>query len=317
MRANEIKKYYNHYDYLNYLSIIDTEQVVCDTRDIEFVEIDGCLHLVIGNEEIPVRETALNTILSRMGVSGSTWKRMVDIELAECFKTLHQYLPKHVSVMISDGCVNSMNSYKYVHLPMTEIMESTLQTIQNYCRDEIKCEVTTGFDATIVRFNTDKKIKFNGSSRNLIITLMNSESGESAVHYSAFLQNKQGGKIPFMSDITVEHRGDSTIESVEESLNAMDAAITKAIKAVRRLEKRYIAFPINTIKRVGKRIGLPEKYTNMVLSWAQNLSTCTAADIFEQFSLSLADVDNCVTLDRYKNDVLKIVALDWDTYDKK
>jgi hypothetical protein len=95
------------------------------------------------------------------------------------------------------------------------------------------------------------------------------------------------------------------------------AAINKAIKAVRRLEKRQIAYPISTIKRVGKRIGLPEKYTNMVLFWAQNLSTCTAADIFEQFSLSLADVENFATMERYKNDVLKLVALDWDVYDKK
>lgn len=317
MKANDIKKFYNMNDYMDHLSSIKTEQMLCDARDIEFVEIDECLHLCINDEEIPVRETALNTILSRMGVCGPTWRRMFDVELAECFKTLCTYLPKYVSVMISDGCVNSMNSQKYVHIPMTDIMESTLNVIQNYCRDDIKCEVTTGYDATSIRFNTDKKVKFNGSSRSLIITLMNSESGESAVHFGAFLQNNQGGNIPFMADLTVIHRGEATIASVEESLDAMDASINKAIKAVRRLEKRYIAYPISTIKRVGKRIGLPEKYTNKVLFWAQNLSTCTAADIFEQFSLSLADVENFATLDRYKNDVLKLVALDWDSYDKK
>ena len=317
MRTNEIRKFYNINDFMNHLSTIKTEKMLCDSRDIEFVEIDGCLHLSIDNSEIPVRETALNTILSRLGVYGPTWRRTFDFELAECFKTLRHYLPKYVSVMVSDGCVNSMNSQQYVHIPMTDIMDATLQTVQNYCRDEVKTEITTGYDATVIRFTTDKKIKFNGSSRTLIITLMNSESGESAVHFGAFLQNNQGGNIPFMTDMTVIHRGESTIESVEESLSAMDAAINKAIKAVRRLEKRTIAYPVSTVKRVGKRIGLPEKYTNMVVYAVQNLTTCTAADIFEHFSLSLADVENYATLERYKNDVLKLVALDWDVYDKK
>ena len=317
MKENEIRKFYNVNHYMDHLCSIQTEKLLCDTRDLDFIEVDGCLRLVINDEEIPVRETALNTILSRLGVGGPTWRRMFDMELAECFKTMRHYLPKHVTVMISDGCVNSMNSQQYVHIPMTEIMEAPLTAIHNYCKDEVKAEITSGYDATAIRFNTDKKIRFNGASRNLIITLMNSESGESAVHFGAFLQNKQGGNIPFMSDITVIHRGEATIESVEESLDVMDAAINKAIKAVRRLEKRQIAYPISTIKRVGKRIGLPEKYTNMVLFWAQNLSTCTAADIFEQFSLSLADVENFATMERYKNDVLKLVALDWDVYDKK
>lgn len=317
MKENEIRKFYNVNHYMDHLCSIQTEKLLCDTRDLDFIEVDGCLRLVINDEEIPVRETALNTILSRLGVGGPTWRRMFDMELAECFKTMRHYLPKHVTVMISDGCVNSMNSQQYVHIPMTEIMEATLTAIQNYCKDEVKAEITSGYDATAIRFNTDKKIRFNGASRNLIITLMNSESGESAVHFGAFLQSKQGCNIPFMSDITVIHRGEATIESVEESLDVMDAAINKAIKAVRRLEKRQIAYPISTIKRVGKRIGLPEKYTNMVLFWAQNLSTCTAADIFEQFSLSLADVENFATMERYKNDVLKLVALDWDVYDKK
>lgn len=297
----------------------ETEKFIFESDDIVFeLSSDNELQLNFagGQKIFPIRETALASILNRMNIGGKTLYSMLDSELCEVFKVAKKYMPQYVTVMITDGCVNSINSDIYAHIPMKEILEETMMVVgPMYSTDKMKVYIETGYDKTFIKFFTDRKYSFNGRSRKLIITLTNSENGTSAVRYAAYIQTPDG-LIPLMSDVTVVHKGESTVgmNRVVESISMLDGIVNNAINALRNLQKIEISKVETAIKSVGKRCGLPQKYIDQVKQAFANKNTCYASEIYEVFATTVTDQENLNTLERYKNDVLKMINITWDEF---
>lgn len=300
----------------------ETKKKLLNSMDIHFncVNDELVLDCFYGTEVYPIRETALATILERMGVNGKTFRVMSDKELADVFKILNHYLPEFVTVMISDGAVNSINSVKYVHIPMEEILDETLSAVAPMCKGDVKIDGIIGYDKTVIDFFTDRNFVFNKKNNRLIVRLTNSENGTSSVRYSVYAYtNRSTQLLPIMNDVRVEHKGnDASMDKVVESVSMLEAVINNAVTRLKRLQNITITNIETVIQRIGSKIGFPKTYIKQVSEDFADIDECKASDIYEAYVQNvLGNFDkNSSSFEKYENDLLKMVALDWDELQK-
>lgn len=311
----------------NYEALVEEINARKGTKYLEFGESlrfvlqNEELHLDFGGKVIPVRETALPSILARMGIAGRTFYEMTDAELQKVFEVTQFYLPtapNMVNIMVADGCINSVNSDIYAHIPTEEILDEVMGVVEPMFKGDLKLEASVGYDITHIKFFTDRSFTFNGKQKKLMITFTNSENGTSCIRFAAYIRSG-GNLIPIMTDIAVVHKGDDKkgFNRVIESISMLDGVINEAVNALRKLQKIEVNHIESTITICASRIGLPKKYIEKVRKDFVNISSCYASDIYEAFSNAIANQDNLSTYERYKNDVVKLINLDWEEITQK
>ena len=309
-------------EFRSYSDGIETNQMVFDIRDLPekpFKVENGNLSLETFKGTYPFRESALNTTLSRLGLAGEAFRnpKTSDEILANVFNEMKHMLPQFMVVMLADGAVNSINSIGYKHIPMADVLDETVEMVSSFYRGKMNCEIVTCYATTYIKFYTDKKVSFNGKERPLIVTLTNSENGSSAIRYGAFVGRSL---LPIMDDLAIMHKKNASIEKVQDELNQLEAVIEKAVERLVLLESTVLTTPISAVKKLGKDVGIPEKYRDDVVEQieaAGTSKTYTAADIYEMITEAVMSGKDSPTIqERYKNNILKLLGADWDRYAK-
>lgn len=309
-------------EFRSYSDNVKTEQMVFDIRDLPenpFKVDGGNLSLETFKGTYPFRESALNTTLSRLGLAGEAFRNpeTSDQILANVFNEMKHMLPNFMIVMLADGAVNSINSIGYKHIPMNEVLDETVEMISSFYRGKMNCEVVASYATTYIKFYTDRKVKFNGKERPLVVTLTNSENGSSAIRYGAFVGRNM---LPIMDDLAIMHKKNASIEKVQDELNQLEAVINEAVGRLVLLEGTVLTTPLAAIKKLGKEVGIPEKYRDDVSEQIENAGTSrtfTAADIYEMITESVMSGKESPTIqERYKNNILKLLGVDWERYAK-
>ena len=311
-------------EFREYLDTVDTQCEFinkCSLKDWS-VDQSGTLLMNFAQKSFPVRETALDSILSRYKVNGDAFRdeRTSDETLAKIFNTLNYMCNDMLKIMITDGAVNSVNTSVYSHIPMTEILDESAEVIGTFYKGDVRCNILHSYANTYIKFYTDKYFTFNGKKRKLIITLSNSENGQGSVRYGAFIGN---GMLPIMDDICIVHKNDANIQKVQTAVDSLEKVVTQAVSALCLLEVIELSSPVTAVKDLGKQIGLPKMYINNVVAnieVATNLGRqqkFTAAEIYDLFGEAIMEGrESELIQERYKNNLLKLISMDWSKYSK-
>ena len=316
----ENKKFYfqEPEEFIRFLENHEWEQMQVPKSEFSLaLDAGGNLVVSLWGKEYPMRETCKQSLLSRYNINGKTLYKCLDSELHGVLKILEEYFPQEVSVMICSGIVNGVNSKNYSHIPLQEIFEETLQVVSPFYDGEVRCTVDYDYSKCRVFFKTDRSFSFLERENNLIITLVDSECGDSTVRFGAYIGNDMA---PIMDDITIVHTGNADIEQVKGEISGLEAVVSKNFQAVKSLENIKVSAPISAIKELGKDAGIPEKYRNDVIDIINSYEKkkITAADIYMTFAKIIKEADvseECK--EKHRNNLLKLVTADWSKFGKE
>lgn len=305
----------NDFDtYYDYVSNLSVNEYLVDTKDMKpWIVNNGELFLDFGQGLLPVRETVLNSLLERYCLSGSAFRdeRTSDGNLAVILNELHHMLPEKVKIMVADGAINSINSAIYSHIPMTEVLDETLSVISNFFKEKVSCNIVSDYAMTYIRFFTDRSFTFNGKEQRLILTMSNSENGTGSLRYGAYI----GHDMPIMTDLSIIHKKNSNMDSVVKTISMLETVVEKAQADVAKLEKLILDSPAVAIDKLGKQVGLPKKALEVAKANLVNKTVYTAADVYEILTDAvIKDGEPITTLERHKNDLVKLIAADWSMF---
>ena len=341
MLQNETHDFTDIDEFLKYVDSQNTRDYVVSLKDLSFNVIDETLYLKVENDCYPVRITALPSILNRIRVRGEGIDVLAyqnyDEELKEVLNALIQHCNEepdgskldfrdNVSVMVSGESVNAINSSRYSHIPMQDIVSILLGIIDNcaYFEEQLNCVVKTDYQYTRIKFFTDKIYNFAGVDRKLVIMLKNSENGQGACQLLAgFAENDSktvdSPIILITAPTGTVHSGSNNIDAVSDNFSRVEASIEKAVMDVKRLEDIEIKKPVMTVVKVGKAIGLPQKYIDYLKNeWSSTSDPTNAAELFISFNdvISKNLKVSEETIEQYqRNNVLKILGIkNWEKY---
>ena len=291
------------------------EQIIVPRESFD-IDYDGCdLRINCWGQPYLVNEAARDTILSRYGLSGRTLRECTDSELSNVINSVKRFLPENVSVMIMDNMVIGVCSENYAHIPLMDILNATVEAVSPFYEKEVDAVAEYDYSKCYVKFTTEKEFEFCNKKKPLVITLTNSESGESSVRFGAYI----GSMIPIMSDITVIHAGEADIEKVQNAISGLESVVRQAYHAVKLLDDIHVVTPVTAVKKLGKNIGIPEKYckeiTDKIMYTTEQV---TAADIYSLFAETINDAvlsQSCK--EQYRNNLLKLVTADWSDFSTK
>lgn len=299
------------------LEMSETHCILADKKDIQDWRAEnGDLVLYYAGKQIPVRETALASILGRYKVNGEAFRspKMNDAILASVFNDLKNILDDSVKIMVTDGAINSINSKEYSHIPMTDILDESVISIGNFYEGPIKCDITSSYEKTRIKFYTDKRFEFNGLDRKLTIVLSNSENGQGGVRYGAYI----GNCLPIMSDINIIHKYKANLDRVSEAVNSLEIVVNQAYEALCLLENIKLKAPCSAARDLAEKAGIPEMYIKDVtnnIKGASSTTVFTAAQIYDMYVDAINRLSGSKeSSERYKNNVLKLVSYKWDKY---
>lgn len=296
------------------LDAIKTSEIKTSKSKIHFALDGEDLYATINGVDYPIRETVKASLFGRLGLGGDTMKLLNDKELLGIIDIVKaNYMTENVTVMVTDGAINSINSDKYAHIPIKEVYENTLNAVVPFFNGDITASIEADYAESNILFNTDKKFTFGGKERQLFIKLANSENGEASLKYNAFLGKSL---LPIMSEIRIIHKGDKDLDSVDEALSSLEGVITQNVEAVSLLEDIQVTAPLTAVSELCSKAGLPKKVVKLVkeqIERAGNGATYTAAKLYEIIFDKTVEIGKS---ERYTNDTLKLLRYDWNEYSK-
>lgn len=306
--------------YKNILQNQKTKMFAVNTKDLTLsCDADKQLQISFWNNTYPVRETALSSLLSRFKIGGDAFRLITDGQIQAILDQIMELLPDVVTVMITDGAISSVNSAIYSHLPMTEIVEKTEEFITPFYNNENRdIFIDSDYSTSQIYYFTDKTFTFNNRKSELVIKLTNSECGDASLSYGAYLKSPSNRYlIPIMNDISILHKGNSSFDTVDEKLSQLEGVITKNIEAVILLENILVKTPMLAVKDFGSQTGLPKKVIHKIeteISLSNN-EFYYATELYEKFVKAVNEVVD--KDERYQNDLLKLLRMDWLKYGEK
>lgn len=314
MLKNEKFNFQEIQKFLDFLKIHTWEQMTVPSNEFSFEMNDENLEVSLWGLNYPLRETVKQSLFQRYGINGKTLYQCSDKELFEILGILKGYVPEYLNIMLCDGIANSVNSKSYAHIPLQDIVEETTQAVLPfYENDDIAVAIDYDYSKCRVVFKTDRLFSFANKENNLIITLTNSECGDAAVRFGAYI----GGYImaPIMDDITIVHTGDADIKRVHKAISELEAIVTKNFNAVKLLESIEVTAPVTAIKELCKDAGIPKKYQDDAYASLGFPRKTFASDIYMALAKAIREAETSEECkEKHRNNLLKLVFADWSKY---
>lgn len=257
---------------------------------------------------LPVRYTALDTILDRAGIGGRT---IVSIEersgqrvltrkrKAEILTEFMKLYDAETKLLFRDGKVSAMLSSQYAILPADELYEAIFHVLEeeypmaeliagrisheyiNF-RWELKDEdMEEELRSRLEEFGCSVKEVSSGMS------FITSDIGNTnASVYPFFLID--GREIRCGDSVEIKHMGKKTVTDFAKKLPKMNAMFKNSMEALEKLTSTQIRYPAGCLRTIASNLGLPKKISMKV---AENMeaasNTCSAFDIYYALHLIL------------------------------
>lgn len=264
---------------------------------------------------MPIRQCAMSSLMQRLGIGGDIVKHLSPKGFHEIFELGVEYMPnKPVQISIVEGKVNAFLSKDYVKIPTSEIMEEFQSTLNNISRKPHKAfKGVWTYAGTNASYYLDETKTIDGNDYGLVIGVTTSDAGMSGIHLYANLKSKSC-EIPLMTRMTVEHKGNVSIEDFKENLGMLESGIENGVNRLNKLIGVKIGNGLGCAKRIAEKVKLPKK---MVLEILENRKEPmkTALDVYFTLSQVLNDLPNNSVRMRLQGDLGKILSLDFTQYD--
>lgn len=308
---------------------------------LEDTEKNTNLLLKVNGETYPVRNCAIQTILSRARVSGYGLR---DLETATYAKVVNYCLKVakgDALIKIADGKVSAVHGgdeHDYSILDMREIFATTSEYLQVHFKGSEYMEGSGMYDHSIVSatwklggnqelLDTYRKaLRDNGLEDKVeapALRLTSSDVAASGANlYPMLICESSSRTISLGSPIKLAHEKRATLTDFRNNLSLICSRYQDAITNLSILMDIEIRHPSNCLRLVMRKIGIRKKLINQVVELyeAQNgTGPCTAHDLY--YAMNEASFFGaCEGLQGYsiiklEEDITKVLSLDWKEFD--
>ena len=308
---------------------------------LEDTEKNTNLLLKVNGETYPVRNCAIQTILSRARVSGYGLR---DLETATYAKVVNYCLKVakgDALIKIADGKVSAVHGgdeHDYSILDMREIFATTSEYLQVHFKGSEYMEGSGMYDHSIVSatwklggnqelLDTYRKaLRDNGLEDKVeapALRLTSSDVAASGANlYPMLICESSSRTISLGSPIKLAHEKRATLTDFRNNLSLICSRYQDAITNLSILMDIEIRHPSNCLRLVMRKIGIRKKLINQVVELyeAQNgTGPCTAHDLY--YAMNEASFFGaCEGLQGYsiiklEEDITRALSLDWKEFD--
>lgn len=308
---------------------------------LEDTEKNTNLLLKVNGETYPVRNCAIQTILSRARVSGYGLR---DLETATYAKVVNYCLKVakgDALIKIADGKVSAVHGgdeHDYSILDMREIFATTSEYLQVHFKGSEYMEGSGMYDHSIVSatwklggnqelLDTYRKaLRDNGLEDKVeapALRLTSSDVAASGANlYPMLICESSSRTISLGSPIKLAHEKRATLTDFRNNLSLICSRYQDAITNLSILMDIEIRHPSNCLRLVMRKIGIRKKLINQVVELyeVQNgTGPCTAHDLY--YAMNEASFFGaCEGLQGYsiiklEEDITRALSLDWKEFD--
>ena len=308
---------------------------------LEDTEKNTNLLLKVNGETYPVRNCAIQTILSRARVSGYGLR---DLETATYAKVVNYCLKVakgDALIKIADGKVSAVHGgdeHDYSILDMREIFATTSEYLQVHFKGSEYMEGSGMYDHSIVSatwklggnqelLDTYRKaLRDNGLEDKVeapALRLTSSDVAASGANlYPMLICESSSRTISLGSPIKLAHEKRATLTDFRNNLSLICSRYQDAITNLSILMDIEIRHPSNCLRLVMRKIGIRKKLINQVIELyeAQNgTGPCTAHDLY--YAMNEASFFGACeglqghSIIKLEEDITRALSLDWKEFD--
>jgi len=296
------------------------------------------LVLLTEDGEIPVRNCAIKTILERARISGNALSKVEKDVFAEIVNYCLNVAKGDALLKIADEKVSALHGgdeSDYAVLEITELFTILMEYLNNefpghkYETGSYEHSLVTAiwsFPNSMDLIDTYKKlllkrgIAFGNITPALRFTT--SDAGISGANLFPMLLTDGNHAISLGSPLKLDHKNKVTIMDFRKNLSLLYSKYEDSLKELANLLTIDINYPLNTMMRIMKAIGVNKKIalSTLELFVAQNgESPCTAHDVFlginEAIFFMECSGEPASKIVQLEENIARVLKFDWKDYD--
>lgn len=314
----------------------EMEDIIADT------EKHTRLVLKVRGEVYPIRNCAIQTILSRAGIGGDGLRKLDLATYAKVVNCCLKAANGESLIKIADGKVSAVHggdAHDYSVLDMKTVFEVTSEYLYQHFKGSVYLEGSGTYDHSVMSAMwmlggnqelldayRDALDRYGVDTRNMTpaLRLTTSDVAASGVNlYPMLLTEGMNHTISLGSPITLAHRNRTTILDYRENLKEIYARYQDAAKHLADLLEIEIYNPVNCLKLMMKKLKIKASIRNEVVEMyvAQNgEGRCTAHDLYyamneAPFFAACQGMLGSRLLQMEEN-ITRALAMDWKAYDE-
>lgn len=297
----------------------------------------------IGEQNQLMRDTARRGLLSRARIFGSALNKVEKEDFCTIVNTCCGAFSDKALVLTRYGKVTGIHSgdeKDYSIMPISELLEALIERLEGDFPGYRFVEGCETHEMTMARFEMPdqrddllkeyfKAVVAHGGvpSPDMIpaIIFTSSDTGNSGANVHAVIGNKRypGRGIRIGTPIKLEHRSKATVKDFEENLKMLFAAFIDQANVLKAMMDISIVYPVETMSRIAKKVGLPAKYSAQAISDYVDMfgseDMATAHDLymslFEAVFLARADGISGTKLVQLEEAASRMLVLEWESFD--
>ena len=296
------------------------------------------LVLVTEEGEIPVRNCAIKTILERARISGNALSKVKKDVFAEIINYCLNVAQGDALLKIADEKLSALHGgdeSDYAILEIPELFETLVEyfnknfSAYQYEGGSYEHSLVTAiwsFPDSDELVETYKNVLTNRGMQydklTPAIRFTTSDAGISGANLYLMLLTENNRGIALGSPLKLDHKNKATIEDFKKNLNLVYAKYLNAMAELGKLLTIDIDYPLQTMMRVMKAIGVTKKaaLSALTLFKSQNgEAPCTAHDLFlginEVIFFLECNGEPASRIVQMEENVARALKIDWKDYD--
>lgn len=308
---------------------------------LEDTEKNTNLLLKVNGQTYPVRNCAIQTILSRARVNGYGLRDLKTETYARVVNDCLKVAKGDALIKIADGKVSAVHGgdeHDYSILDMREIFATASEYLQVHFKGSEYMEGSGIYDHSLVSatwilggsqelLDTYRNaLKINGIEDRIeapALRLTTSDVAASGANlYPMLICESASHTLSLGSPIKLAHDKGATLTDFRNNLNLICTRYQDAVANLTRLMEIEIRNPLNCLRLMMRKIGIKKKYINQVVELyeAQNgTGSCTAHDLYyamnEASFFGAGDGLPGHSIIKLEEDITRALVMDWKEFD--
>ena len=263
-----------------------------------YISVNGAMKRGV----IPIRNTAVRTILDRARINGFSLLNDVedtginvlpDNKKAEIISDCLRLYSAQAKVLYRDEEISAVHSGQYAILTEADIIKNFEEKLSEDFSDWSfeDAVVSHSFFSASYRLNCEEieediqmmlsDIGEDATSIKSKVRIFSSDVGTAAVHVLSFLEI-DGHAISFGKPKTIKHAGKKTVEDIKKETGKLFSVFKECPEDMRRLSETKIEHPAGCLRSIAKEMHLPKKISCETADELEErtVSACTAYEIY-------------------------------------
>lgn len=254
-----------------------------------------------GSTQVPLRYTALPSLLNRCEVSGDGIKKLFLADKERFAEHLNRYMSlkdkakRQMLALVQDGKLSALHSNAYTPIEQSDIfalVEEYLNDFDNakFINAEWSWEQTQALyeiqdNALLAVYRRLLQKHFPGKKDCTVqMRAISSDVAEAAVRFNTFLLIGSLS-LPLGGSVSVKHMGKVTIETVQEKMKGLFTSFEASCRSLAGLADIPVSHKKNAMIKIFTDLHIPQRYAAEICERYDNTMT-NALDVYT----SMADV---------------------------